>query len=89
MKYKTYGILWLGIGILSQLGLPFAVLAAYSERGYFAIGGEWILLILSVFAVIFGIDYLTRGYEEERFEQSKRHRKSLKRCINNLLNKRR
>ncbi|AEE98049.1 hypothetical protein [Mahella australiensis] len=43
-KYWLY-IVALGIGLVL---MPFAIHSAYEARGYFAIGGEWLVLPLAL-----------------------------------------
>lgn len=85
MKYKVYGGLWLIGAFIAQVSLPWAVAAAYAERGYWAIGGEWGLLIVAIVAVCFSIDNIVKGFNEEYAESSIRHKKSIKRLVKRLL----
>lgn len=66
MKHKLLSALWLTAAAAMQILLPFAVSAAYIERGYFAIGGEWIILLLAILFTYFGISELITGSNERR-----------------------
>lgn len=85
MKYKICGALWLIGAFVAQVSLPLAVTEAFTERGCFAIGGEWALLLVAIIAVCFGVDNLIRGFNEEYAESSLRHRESTKRLIKRFL----
>lgn len=85
MKYKIEVIVYFTLAGIATLTLPFAVQQAFEERGYFAIGSEWVLLLLAILNVISGIHNLIRYQNEEIKKQSERHRISMKRVIKNIL----
>lgn len=59
MKHKIISAICFIIAIAIQIYLPVAVNAAYLDRGYFAIGGEWALPLLTMLCTYFGICELT------------------------------
>lgn len=66
MKHKLLSALWLTGAVALQIYTPFGVSAAYIERGYFGIGGEWIIPFLAMLFAYFGISELTTGSNERR-----------------------
>lgn len=61
--------------ILSILATPDFIVEAYEKRGYFAIGGEWLivsLVLLLVYGLIPTITTLGKGCFKNEFTKSKR-----------------
>lgn len=51
-------------GVLATILQPFMVEAAYNERGYFAIGGEWFMFaVVLLMCVTFGISAMVDNYK--------------------------
>lgn len=51
------------VSAASQIAVPFAVSEAYVERGYFAIGGEYGLIVLSLICMFMCINQVVQMYE--------------------------
>ena len=73
------------ISALSQLALPFAVSSAYAERGYFAIGGEYGLIVLSLICMFTSINSITQAYEKA-LQRAKRLIKAYRKTVWGLVN---
>jgi len=84
MKQKIVAVLYLTAAAVSQMALPFVVNAAYAERGYFALGGEWVLLGLSVLLTVVGIEKMMRVHKVEDEELRQRYRQAVSRGIKRL-----
>lgn len=52
-----------------QIAIPFAVQSAYNERGYFAIGGEYGLIALSLGCLCIAFNSINRILKD--FEKNK------------------
>jgi hypothetical protein len=58
------------IAVGSQIALPFAINMATAERGYRAVGGEYIFVVIGVFATVLAISSII-GYYNKRLSSEK------------------
>lgn len=80
MKHIITIFLTATVSVVSQLFLPFAVNIAYTERGYFAIGGEYGLVVLSLFSMVICIDAIAKMY----MNLKERHKEITQKYISKL-----
>lgn len=80
MKRKTTIIITTAISVIAQVLLPFAINSAYNDRGYFAIGGEYALIFLSLICMFVCAENIIKMYMDLR----ERHKETTQKYHNML-----
>lgn len=71
MKSKTVAIISMATAVITQTLQPLMVVLALQERGYFAVGGEWICNVVGIAAIFYGIQAVVNMAEEHKQIQTK------------------
>ena len=61
MKYRILANIVAVLSAAMQIAIPFAVSSAYTQRGYFAIGGEYGFIVFSIMLMFISLDILKKS----------------------------